>query len=124
MDDDVATCTSHNARRGDKWRPFLLVDRRRHSRHPPGLGPKCPVVATSRKFRAARLRRDSLDASAVESILRPALRVQAIYYLVTGLWPFVSIRTFEAISGPKRDDWLVKTVGALVSSIGAALLRA
>ena len=57
-------------------------------------------------------------------LVRQVLRLQAMYYLVTGLWPFVSLRTFEAISGPKADDWLVRTVGALVSSVGVVLLRA
>jgi hypothetical protein len=47
--------------------------------------------------------------------------VQAGYYLVTGIWPLVSIETFERVTGPKVDRWLVKTVGALVTAIGAAL---
>ena len=48
-------------------------------------------------------------------------RLQAIVYIVTGVWPFVSMRSFEAVTGPKVDRWLVKTVGALVTVIGAAL---
>jgi hypothetical protein len=48
-------------------------------------------------------------------------RLQAIFYIVTGVWPFVSMRSFEAITGPKVDRWLVKTVGALVAIIGCAL---
>ena len=48
-------------------------------------------------------------------------RLQAIFYIVTGVWPFVSMRSFEAITGPKVDHWLVKTVGALVAVIGCAL---
>jgi tetrahydromethanopterin S-methyltransferase subunit C len=31
------------------------------------------------------------------------------------------MRSFEAITGPKVDKWLVKTVGVLVSVIGATL---
>ena len=50
--------------------------------------------------------------------------LQAIFYLVSGLWPIVSIRTFEAITGPKVDRWLVKTVAALVAVIGGALALA
>jgi hypothetical protein len=46
---------------------------------------------------------------------------QAVYYLATGIWPLVSRRTFEAVTGPKHDYWLVKTVGALVGVTGAAL---
>ncbi|MFL5779283.1 MAG: hypothetical protein ACJ761_10105 [Chloroflexota bacterium] len=47
----------------------------------------------------------------------------AWYYLLTGIWPLVSMRTFEAVTGPKRDRWLVRTVGALVAVVGAAILR-
>jgi hypothetical protein len=49
---------------------------------------------------------------------------QAIYYLVTGIWPLLHIRSFEAISGPKTDRWLVKTAGVLITAIGANLLVA
>jgi hypothetical protein len=48
-------------------------------------------------------------------------RLQAIFYVATGIWPFVSMRSFEAVTGPKADRWLVKTVGALVAVIGCAL---
>jgi hypothetical protein len=51
-------------------------------------------------------------------------RLQAIFYVATGVWPFVSIRSFEAVTGPKVDRWLVKTVGALVAVIGCALALA
>src|SRR5215212_7107379 len=51
-------------------------------------------------------------------------RLQAIFYVATGVWPFVSMRTFEAVTGPKVDRWLVKTVGALVAVIGCALALA
>jgi len=49
---------------------------------------------------------------------------QAAYYLSTGIWPlipFVGIRTFEVLTGPKTDRWLVQTVGALVTVIGAVI---
>lgn len=46
---------------------------------------------------------------------------QGLYFLVTGLWPVVHIRSFERITGPKHEDWLVRTVGLFVTSIGAAL---
>ena len=51
-------------------------------------------------------------------------RLQAIFYLATGVWPFVSMRSFEAVTGPKVDRWLVKTVAALVAVIGSALALA
>jgi hypothetical protein len=50
-------------------------------------------------------------------------RAQAGYYLLTGATPLVSMRAFEAITGPKRDDWLVKTVGLLAIGFGAVLAR-
>jgi hypothetical protein len=49
------------------------------------------------------------------------LLAQATYYAATGVWPLVSMRTFEAVTGPKTDKWLVKTVGALVLAEAAAL---
>ena len=51
-------------------------------------------------------------------------RLQAVFYIATGIWPIVSIRSFEAITGPKVDRWLVKTVGVLVTIIGSALALA
>jgi hypothetical protein len=57
--------------------------------------------------------------------MRTALALgQGIYYVATGVWPLVSMRTFEAVTGPKVDRWLVKTVGVLVSVIGLALVTA
>jgi len=44
-------------------------------------------------------------------------------YVITGLWPILSMATFERVTGPKRDDWLVRTVGALTVAIGCGLLR-
>ena len=48
--------------------------------------------------------------------------VQGVYFLLTGVWPLISMRTFEAVTGPKVDRWLVKTVGVLVAVIGVSLL--
>jgi hypothetical protein len=47
---------------------------------------------------------------------------QGVYYLMTALLPFLSLRTFIAVTGPKTDVWLVKTVGALLVVIGIALI--
>ena len=52
------------------------------------------------------------------------LAVQGAYYVLTGMWPLVSMRTFEAVTGPKVDDWLVHMVGLLAAVIGAVLLAA
>ncbi len=48
--------------------------------------------------------------------------VQGIYFLVTGIWPILSMSTFLKITGPKPDLWLVKTIGLLLAVIGAVLI--
>jgi hypothetical protein len=53
---------------------------------------------------------------------RRLARVQGAYFFTTGVWPLLSMRTFEAVTGPKVDRWLVKTVGVLVAVIGASLM--
>jgi hypothetical protein len=47
---------------------------------------------------------------------------QGAYYLLTGVWPLLSLRTFELVTGPKTDDWLVRTVGVLVLAVVLAVL--
>ena len=54
-------------------------------------------------------------------LLRTALALQSGFYLLTGIWPIVHLPSFEAVTGPKVDDWLVRTVGALVIAIGLSL---
>ena len=48
-------------------------------------------------------------------------RLQAGYYLVTGLWSLLHLQSFLKVTGPKTDLWLVKTLGVLISVIGAVL---
>lgn len=48
---------------------------------------------------------------------------QGVFYLLSGLWPIIDIKSFEKVTGPKTDDWLVKTVGALIATTGATLLQ-
>ena len=50
--------------------------------------------------------------------------VQGVFYVLTGLWAIVDLDSFEAVTGPKTDDWLVKTVGVLVTVVGLVLLLA
>ena len=60
------------------------------------------------------------EASAAPAGLAPALALaQGAYYLLTGVWPLVSIGTFQRLTGPKADRWLVKTVGVLVGALAA-----
>lgn len=47
-----------------------------------------------------------------------------MYYVITGFWPLLSIRTFQLVSGPKKDLWLVKTAGLLIGVIGTVLMLA
>ena len=67
------------------------------------------------------------------SVAKVLLWLQGGYYLLTGVWPLVSIRTFQMVTGVKTDNlptgreadhWLVMTVGALVTTIAVALLTA
>jgi hypothetical protein len=55
------------------------------------------------------------------SLLETTSLVHGVYYIITGFWPLLSIRTFQIVSGPKRDLWLVKTAGTLIGVIGATL---
>jgi hypothetical protein len=55
-------------------------------------------------------------------VTRLVLAAQGAYFILTGVWPLVSMSTFEVVTGPKTDDWLVHTVGALAAAIGIALL--
>lgn len=50
--------------------------------------------------------------------------VQGVYFLITGVWPILSMRTFLLVTGPKTDLWLVKTVGLVLAVIGAVLIHA
>src|SRR3954452_2763372 len=49
---------------------------------------------------------------------------QGAFNVVGGLWPLVSMRSFEWVFGPKQDRWLEQTVGGLLTTIGAAQLAA
>ena len=49
------------------------------------------------------------------------LAIQSAYYGVTGIWPILHLRSFEAVTGPKIDDWLVHMVGLLAAAIGLVL---
>lgn len=55
-------------------------------------------------------------------MLRKLALVQGIFYLATGIWPLIDIASFQMVTGPKTDLWLVRTVGVLVSVVGVVLL--
>ena len=73
-------------------------------------------------MRAAPVGPLGVGRSRASEDLRRVLFAQGGYYLATGVLPFVSRRLFEAVTGPKREWWLVLTVGGLVTSVGAGLL--
>ena len=52
------------------------------------------------------------------------LVAHSAYYVATGVFPFISRRGFEAVTGPKREWWLVQTVGAVVTVIGGVVASA
>jgi hypothetical protein len=63
----------------------------------------------------------------------PLLWLQGSYYLLTGVWPIVSMQSFQAVTGPKTDHlitgresdhWLVLTVAGLIVSIAIGILAA
>ena len=49
---------------------------------------------------------------------------QSLYYGVTGVWPLVSRRSFEAVTGRKTDWWLVQTFSLTLLPIAGALALA
>lgn len=57
-------------------------------------------------------------------LLRLLAYAQGCFYAAGGIWSLVSRRTFEMVTGPKVDYWLVNTVGILILTISAALLSA
>lgn len=59
--------------------------------------------------------------------------MQGVYYLITALWPILSIRSFELVTGKKTDHlitgrdgdhWLVMTVSVLILAVAITLLLA
>jgi hypothetical protein len=58
------------------------------------------------------------------SLLRKLALIQGLFYVATGVWPLIDIVSFQIVTGPKTDLWLVRTVGVLVTVIGAVLIAA
>jgi len=57
-----------------------------------------------------------------EKLLPAIALAQGALYIATGLWPLFDIDSFQAVTGPKTDLWLVRTVGVLVTVIGIVLV--
>lgn len=47
--------------------------------------------------------------------------LQAAYYLAAGAWPLIAYRSFEVVTGRKREPWLVKMVALITMVIGGVL---
>jgi hypothetical protein len=58
----------------------------------------------------------------MDAVARIVLGLQGALYVITGIWPLVHYPSFEAVTGPKVDVWLVHTVGLMLAVIGAVLL--
>ena len=43
------------------------------------------------------------------------------YWLFGALWPLANIKSFERVTGHKREDWLVRTVALLMLSSVATI---
>jgi hypothetical protein len=53
--------------------------------------------------------------------IRRLVWIQASYFFITALWPIVDIGSFMAVTGPKTDVWLVKTIGALLIPVSLTM---
>lgn len=47
-------------------------------------------------------------------------RAHGAFNIATGAWPWLSMRTFEWVLGPKVDHWLVRAVGDALIAVGIA----
>jgi hypothetical protein len=66
--------------------------------------------------RTARQKKEAAGA-----LRRFTAYTQSAFYVGTGVWPLIDMGTFEKVTGPKTDDWLVKTVGACVAVVGGVV---
>lgn len=57
-----------------------------------------------------------------EKNMRTMMTILGCYYVATGIWPLLSIVTFQMFTGVKKDIWLVKQVGLLAMATGITLL--
>jgi hypothetical protein len=53
--------------------------------------------------------------------LKILLAIQTGYFFLTGIWPLLHINSFMAVTGKKKDFWLVKMVGLLTVAISITL---
>ena len=58
------------------------------------------------------------------SVRRTGALLHALYFIIGGLWAVRGRRSFEAVTGPKVDYWLVRTVGGLLAVTGFVVASA
>ncbi|MBJ6116605.1 hypothetical protein JAO76_00255 [Pontibacter sp. BT310] len=51
-------------------------------------------------------------------------KLQGLYWFVTGVWPYLHLKSFLIVTGPKADIWLLYTVSVLITIVGGVLLVA
>jgi len=70
---------------------------------------------------------DTSQSAAIHTgllISRYVALLQGVYFLVSGIWPLLHDASFQAITGPKTDIWLVHTVGLFLIVVGGVLVLA
>lgn len=61
------------------------------------------------------------EQSIFQRIVSRTWLLHALYFVIGGIWAVVGRRSFEAISGPKSDYWLVRTVGGMLAVVGTEI---
>jgi hypothetical protein len=54
--------------------------------------------------------------------IKTLLCIEGIFYLLMGLWPLLHMLSFQKVTGPKTDLWLMITVGGFLCVYGLAFL--
>ena len=63
-----------------------------------------------------------MSRAAARSRTSSLSRAHGVFNVVTGVWPLLHMRSFEAVSGPKAERWLVRTVAGLMAVNGMVQL--
>lgn len=56
--------------------------------------------------------------------MKHVILFQGFYYFVTAVWPLIHLRSFEKVTGDKKEDWLVYTVSLMILSSSLVFLYA
>lgn len=58
----------------------------------------------------------------IHKLYKGLLWIQGAYTSLTALWGLIDIDSFMAVTGPKNDIWLVKTVSVVLLAIGIGMI--